>query len=67
LSLTDRIQSRGANTHRNRLALSYSPFPTVRKAHFDDREIDAAMLHGESPLTFDYALIEAAAAYHTNS
>ena len=59
LSLTDRIQSRGANAHRNRFALSYSPFPTVRKAHFDDREIDAAMFHGAPPLTFNCALIEA--------
>jgi hypothetical protein len=61
LSLTDRIQSRGADAHRNRFALSYGPFPTVRKAHFDDREIDAAMFHGGPPLTFNYALIEATA------
>src|SRR5689334_11564920 len=40
LSLTDRIPSRGANAHRNRFALSYSPFPTVRKVHFDDREMN---------------------------
>jgi hypothetical protein len=33
----------------------------VRKAHFDDREIDAAMFHGGPPLTFNYALIEATA------
>jgi hypothetical protein len=56
LSLTDRIQSGGANADRNRLALSYDPLPTVRKAHFDDRETDAAMFHGGPPLTFNCAL-----------
>ena len=56
LSLTDRIQSGGANADRNRLALSYGPLPTVRKAHFDDRETDAAMFHGGPPLTFNCAL-----------
>ena len=61
LSLTDRIQSGGANTHRNRFALPYGPFPTVRKAHFDDRETDAAMFHGRPPLTFNYALLEVTA------
>jgi hypothetical protein len=61
LSLTDRIQSGGANADRNRFALSYGPFPTARKAHFDDRETDAAMFHGGPPLTFNCALIEATA------
>jgi hypothetical protein len=56
LSLTDRIQSGGANADRNRFALSYGPFPTARKAHFDHRETDAAMFHGGPPLTFNYAL-----------
>jgi hypothetical protein len=49
LSLTDRIQSGGANADRNRFALSYGPFPTAREAHFDDQEIDAAMFHGGPP------------------
>jgi hypothetical protein len=61
LSLTDRIWSGGANADRNRFALSYGPFPTAQKAHFDDRETDAAMFHGGPPLTFKYALIEATA------
>jgi hypothetical protein len=55
----DRIQSGGANADRNRFALSYGPFPTARKAHFNDRETDAAMFHGGPPLTVSYALIEA--------
>jgi hypothetical protein len=33
----------------------------VRKAHFDDRETDAAMFHGGPPLTFSDALIEVTA------
>jgi hypothetical protein len=56
LSLTDRIESGGANADGNRFALSYGPFPTARKAHFGDRETDAAMFHGGPPLTFNYAL-----------
>jgi hypothetical protein len=56
LSLTDRIESGGANADRNRFALSYGPFPTAREAHFDHRETDAAMFHGGPPLTFNYAL-----------
>jgi hypothetical protein len=53
--LTDRIQSGGANADRNRFGLSYGPFPTAWKAHFDDGETDAAMFHGGPPLTFSYA------------
>jgi hypothetical protein len=61
LSLTDRIQSGGANADRNRFAISYCPLPTVRKAHFDDGETDVAMFHGGPPLTFNYVLIGATA------
>ena len=51
LSPTDRVWSGGANADRNRFALSYGPFPTARKVHFDDRETDAAMFHGGPPFT----------------
>src|SRR5882757_949018 len=61
LSPTDRVWSGGANADRNRFALSYGPFPTARKARFDDRETDAAMFHGGPPLTFSCASIEATA------
>jgi hypothetical protein len=45
-SLPDRIQSGGANADRNCSALPHGPPPTTRKAHFNDRETDAAMFHG---------------------
>jgi hypothetical protein len=61
LSLTDRVQSGGANADRNRFALSHGPFPTARKVHFDDREADAAMFHGGPPLAFNDVLIETTA------
>jgi hypothetical protein len=49
LSLTDRIQSGGANADRNGFSITYGPFPTTRKTQFDDREADGAMFHGKSP------------------
>ncbi len=61
LSLANRIQSGGAHADRNCFALSYGPFPTARKVHFDDRESDATMFHGAPPLTFDCVQIEATA------
>jgi hypothetical protein len=51
LSLMDRIQPGGTNADRNGFTLSYGPFPTARKAHFDNREADVAMFHGRPPLT----------------
>jgi hypothetical protein len=60
LGLPYRIQPGGADTDRDRSALSHGPFPPAREAHFDDRESDATMFHERTSVTLGLALLRPA-------